>query len=263
MVSRAGIQPVEGLVDAVANILCSAELENVEELGVFYALTPDPPARTVSAAIVMADNRLGVATWALPALYADGKRRLQASRADWRAASAILVAVPDFASAWAVRKARMCAEGVSLELAFAALILRRSPKSAETWSHRAWVLRRFGWTAERATVELGLARVAASMAASNYYAGVQRLRAVPHAPKDVLVQELAQNRMWLHKHVGDSSGWWYHRILLDRMSLLQSCDDREESFFVKDMALRYKATHECVRKHETWFSRKIQASWIP
>ena len=152
----------------------------------------------------------------MPQLYEEAKKRLKISkRRDLNAATVAILANPDFATAWAVRKEFFERASFKSELHFCYLVLGRSPKSSETWAHRAWLLRCYGWSADIVEKEFGIAREAASRVKSNYYAGVHRLETLKHASRAQICKELTENRLWLQMHVGDSSGWWYHRTVLE------------------------------------------------
>jgi Protein prenyltransferase alpha subunit repeat len=256
----------DDVLETVADILHGRDGTALSELGVFYAPTPPLAEQTLSTALIVTPEALGVSSWVLSALYRAAKSRIIASRRDLRAATSILVATPDYATAWAVRREELMRQKKEMktaeidkegdkELAFCSLILRRSPKSVEAWTHRAWVLRVFGWTDERVRRELIFGLRAASAAPGNYYAGVHRARALRQAQPAVLASQVILSRNWLRRHVSDCSGWWYHTcaiclvsVLDDQEFLIQILDD--ELNFAIDMDQRYGAKYDCVRNHK-------------
>jgi hypothetical protein len=260
----------DDVLETVADILRDRDGTPLSELGVFYAPTPPLAEQTLSTALIVTPEALGVSSWVLSALYRAAKSRIIASRRDLRAATSILVATPDYATAWAVRREDLMRQKKEMktaeidkegdeELAFCSLILRRSPKSVEAWTHRAWVLRVFGWTDERVRKELNLGLHAASAAPGNYYAGVHRARALRQAKPGVLASQVILSRDWLRRHVSDCSGWWYHTCAIrlaseldDQEFLYQILDD--ELYFAIDMDQTYGAKYECVRNHKKWLS---------
>ncbi|KAI0562687.1 Geranylgeranyl transferase type-2 subunit alpha, partial [Gracilaria domingensis] len=127
-----------------------------------------------------------------------------------------LLCTPDNLTAWNARKACTKPETVLAELEFNRLMITRGPKSAESWSHRSWLIRTFLFPLkpEQVVTELQLAWFASSRKPHNYYAGVHRLRLLQWMTPAVKRNEQEKSRKWLRTHVSDSSGWWYHRTLL-------------------------------------------------
>lgn len=243
---------VEGLVDAVAAVFCDKALESLEDVGVFYDGMPDAEDCTIATAIRNGERAFGIASWALSPLYVEGKMRLGADKTDIAAATAILVASPDYSTAWNVRKSALVPEMVGNELLFNALMLHRSPKSAESWAHRAWVIREFGCKQQQLQNELDLAWMTSSRAASNYYAGVHRLRIIEKLPSSTLLVELQQSRKWLRTHISDSSGWWYQRLLFARGKSLAIVHLDEEVDYCSKLMAQYGPSQQCIRIHEKW-----------
>jgi Protein prenyltransferase alpha subunit repeat len=258
------------VLEALADLLCGPERASVSELGVYFAPVPPENEQTISAAIRVSAHALGVASWALSPLYRAAKARIASSRNDVRAATAMLVATPDYATAWAIRREEImrrtqkAAEiesdaAADDELALCALILSRSPKSVEAWTHRSWVLRVFGWTDKRVETELELCVQAASAASCNYYAGVHRAQSVARATPHALVAQVTLSREWLKRHVSDCSGWWFHTHAMiltckfQREDLSNSVLASERSF-AEDMHRRYGEKYECVRKYHAWIA---------
>lgn len=254
MSSYAQIPLIDGYVDAIAELVCGENLRSIQEIGIFQDLPPDIEHRTVATAIRYDVSHLGLAQWSLTPLYVEGKKRLHADGSDFRAASAMLLASPDYSTAWNVRKRNLLLHQVADELLFNSLILMRSPKSAETWSHRSWVLRTFGCSSSQAQNELQLAWVAASRAPNNYYAGVHRHRVVQKPPKDFLLSELEHSRRWLRTNISDSSGWWYHRQLVRKLTALDSVPFDSEIAYSSELYERYRDTHQCVRVQWKWLT---------
>lgn len=249
------------IVDACGAILCDQSKIGLAEVGTFFAPLPDSHERTVASAVRHSVDALGVASWALSPLYRAAKARIGASRSDYCAATSMLVATPDFATAWAIRRehlphTRERSGRIENELDFCALILRRSPKSVETWSHRAWVLKRYGWgDSNGIRVELDVACRAASAAPCNYYAGVHRARALCLANADIVGTEISRNREWLQTHVSDCSGWWYHALVVRRacfLSMWCSHDADCENSFASTIVDLYGKEYESVKKYSTW-----------
>lgn len=260
MSSYARIAVIDGFVDAVADMVCNENLNSIHEVGVFQHLAPAPELRTVAAAIRNDEGHLGLAQWSLNSLYVEGKKRLLADASDFRAASAMLLASSDYSSAWNTRKRCLLPDQVTDELRFNWLILTRSPKSAETWSHRSWVLRKFGFTSPCAQNELELAWIAASRAPNNYYAGVHRLRVVGKAPSECLLTELERSRKWLKTHVSDSSGWWYHRQLIGLLKTLGIASIATEVAYSSELFERYRESHQNVLIQWKWVSELQKAT---
>lgn len=246
--------PIPGHIDALADFVCTDTLPSLKELGTFHA-TPPPPPHTPPSTFRLERGNLGLASWSLNPLYLAAKHRLRQNRTDWRAASVALLVAPDLTTAWNVRKHHLTSLHVSEELIFSAFVLSHSPKSAEAWAHRGWVLRVFGCSQSQAMEELELAWNMASRAKSNYYAGVHRFRVFRLCSADFLRTEMKQSQTWLQKNVSDSSGWWYHRLLITYLArhvgfLAVATEHR----FADQMYNRYRNTHQCVTIHKEWLS---------
>lgn len=275
-----------GVLEAVADVLCRPGGPGVAELGVFYAPLPCAASRTLDAAVLLNAEALGVATWALTPLYRAAVARLRASRRDLRAATAVLVAAPDYATGWAARKAAFAARPAAdadAELALSALLLRRDPKCAETWAHRAWVLRiagargmdKAGWSAAEGVVaadpvverELATAAAAAAAKPCNYYAGVHRMRALTRASQRVLLLELARSRHWVEQHVSDCSGWWYHTQTVRRsreLGLFTEGElEKEREFARLIFQASHRETYGSVRMYEAELQRDEPGRHLP
>lgn len=243
---------IERYADAVADIVCGNKLMELKEIGIFFDVAPKPEYMTVEAAIRFDGKHLGLASWSLTPLYVEGRKQLLVDGTNFRAASAMLAAVPEYTSAWNVRKLSLSPDQVAAELQFSKLILMRSPKSSETWSHRSWVLRRFGCNTNQIKEELTIATTAASRETHNYYAGVHRLRVTAHAPDSVLLSELDFSRKWLRSHVSDSSAWWYHRHLLTSIQSTDPSPLKAELAFSAELFRRYRKEYQSVNIHWDW-----------
>lgn len=259
MSAYTAIHQIDGFIDTLTGMLCGEPLRSLREVGVFPDIPPSPTGRTVAAAIRADGQHLGLAQWSLNALYAEGRSRLQTDPCDLGAASAMLLASPDFTTAWAVRKRQLPAGGAADELHFTWLVLTRSPKSAESWSHRAWVVRTCGLSPRQAEAELALAWVAATRAASNYYAGVHRLRVVTSARGECIREEVGRSRKWLRTHAADSSGWWYHRQLIELVSGATAETVDAELEFVRGLRDPGQARSQCIEVQERWLLKLQQA----
>lgn len=223
------------------------------------AIIAEPVRLADAAPLRVQAGCVGVASWALSTLYVSACMRMQrahdvAGRA--RAATALLVAVPDDLRAWGARKRAVEME-VRKELALCALILTRAPKAACAWTHRAWILRRVELSDEMLREELAVARGAASRAKANYYAGVHRARLLPELGVDLLTDQLADGRVWLQTHPTDASGWWWHGALLRKMRVT---DEGVEDRFVDDMMGRYGGRSEAVRRHAQWWRGRRESA---
>lgn len=235
------------VLDRIAALFDDNAVLNLKELSIVPEPQPDPADPGPRPALRVAAGYVGLSSWALPALYVECKRRLAVAGAgaDARLAGAVLAVHPEHGRAWAIRKRSFQPAHAARELAFCALVLDRAPKSGPAWAHRAWILSRVGWDA---CTELALAEAAAGRAQANYYAGVHRLRALVHADKDVVAEQLEQSRRWLHTHVRDASGWWFHGALLRVSRRDDGFDETKETTFVEDMHARYGKESQCVRQ---------------
>lgn len=248
----ANLDPVEGLVDVVAAIFRTPSLPSIREVGVFLSPEPEPHDRTASNAIRQAVSNVGIASWALNSLYMSCKRRLLENQADFCAATTILLVSPDFLTAWNVRKTAFKPCEAVDELHFTGLIITRNPKSAETWAHRHWVLRTVGFDRACLTDELRLTWMASSRVPCNYYATVHRLRILPFLSTTTVVQELGQSRAWLQTHGSDSSGWTYHRMLLQQLVQAMQISIADEEIWFQNMSRLYPSTCQNVTVHCRW-----------
>lgn len=238
------------LLEHVSTVLCSeSSLNSLQEVGVFQSMPPQEGPVSLGDAVQQADDHFGVASWCLASLYGDAKAQLRKNPSDEKAASALLFVCPDSLTAWNVRKARVTVDRASTELKFSQLILSRNPKSGETWAHRGWVLRNFECGISQLEEELILLWKFVSRAASNYYAGVHRMRIIPHVASESISKELYRSRKWLQSHVGDASGWWYHRKLLEMLPNSDPDIAREEAIWFADMRQRYGSTYQNVSLH--------------
>lgn len=256
MNETAQISEIGGLVELVFNAFKGPSLFTLEEVGVFNAAPPDAfPGSSQSyceTAIQATSRHFGLASWALNPLYVSCKRRLASRRDDIAAATAILIVSPDFLTAWNVRKTMFKREEVDRELHFSAIVLTRSPKSAEAWAHRHWIIHTVGVDCVQHSVELRLAWMAASRAFSNYYATVHRIR-VLHAVDDVaLSRELTTSRSWLRTHIGDSSGWTYHRAILKALFQRQALPQNDETTWFSQMFRNYASAYQNIKIHNLW-----------
>jgi protein prenyltransferase alpha subunit repeat containing protein 1 len=268
----------EAVLEALADELSLAD-SSVSELGTYFSPAPAAEEQDVASAICRTEDALGMATWVLSPVYRAAKARIGSSRRDVRAAIAMLAVCPDHATAWAVRKRTLndslrghsstadlaveSRELVDNELRFNALILSRSPKSVEAWSHRAWVLRLVGWRRERVEIEFAIGWKAASAARANYYAGVHRVRALQCADADMIALQIDRSREWLQRNISDSSGWWFHIRSVHQIAQLKGLTfdfNADEADFAKDMLRVYGDECECVRKYHAWFSALSRGS---
>lgn len=252
MSAYAHVSLIDGYLDAVADVVCGPGLLDLEEIGIFPEAPPPQSSRSVKSALQYDGKHLGLASWSLNALYIEGKKRICQNKNDFRAASAMLLAAPEYTTAWNIRKLELTPDGVSNELLFSKLLLLRSPKSAETWAHRSWVLNRYGCSAEQIPKELDVSTTAASRAPNNYYAGVHRLRIISTAHPKTILTELEKSRKWLRTHVSDSSGWWYHRLLVRRHTSTDLSVLSKEQAYSSELFSRYKDTHQNVCIHWKW-----------
>lgn len=243
---------IDGYVDSIADIICGEQLMNLKEVGVFLDAAPTAEARTVEAAIRFDGSHLGIASWSLTPLYVEGKFRLLGDKTNIRVASAILLVAPEYTSAWNVRKSHLKPDQVSAELQFSKMVLLRSPKSAETWSHRSWVLNRFGCSFDQMVEELDITSTTASRVPHNYYAGVHRLKITAQAPRSILLSELGSSRKWLRSHVSDSSGWWYHRRLVEKLECTEPSAFDAEITFCSELVERYREQYQSINIHWRW-----------
>lgn len=267
---------IDSLITALSNHLSPPSLFEIEEVGIIKSVLPATETRTnASQALVKSDNHLGLYSWVLNALYVACKARLARPSSgrhvadflntDLQAAAAAMLTVnPDFLTAWNIRKsAFLCRDfpnKLQSELHFSYLILTRSPKSVDAWTHRNWVLAKSGISAKiDIEMEFKLGWMAASRAKANYYASVHRIRVLKQLCGDrhlgaVLEQELSNSRQWLGSHVTDSSGWAYHRFLLTQLQQrnLLDCDDEVE-WFTK-MEKSYSSEYQNVSTQNRWLS---------
>lgn len=247
------LNPVDNLVDTIAAIFQSSSVLTIEEVGIFPSPNPDPSECIISNAIQQTSSRVGLASWALNVLYVSAKKRIVEDRSDLSAATAILIGSPDFLTAWNVRKAVFKRKDAVKELHFTALVLTRNPKSAETWTHRHWVLRTIGFEQISIDTELQLAWMAATRVPCNYYATVHRLRLLPFLTNAELIIELKKSRKWLQTHVSDCSGWAYHRILVQPLFQKELMQYAEEDAWFRKMIESYASTHQNISVHSRWF----------
>lgn len=274
--ARQDSEEIDALLTALSSHLSPPGLFEIEEIGIIKSILPATETRTRALqALVKSDNHLGLYSWVLNPLYVTCKARLARpisarDAADFldndlqAAAAAMLTVNPDFLTAWNIRKSaflrRDVPNKVQSELHFSYLILTRSPKSADAWAHRNWVLAKSGISAKiDMEMELKLAWMAASRAKANYYASVHRVRVLKRLCDDrhigaVLEHELSNSRQWLGSHVTDSSGWAYHRFLLTQLQQrnLLDCDDEVE-WFTK-MEKSYSSKYQNVSIQNRWLS---------
>lgn len=208
---------------------------------------------------------VGVASWTLSTLYNFDNNGNT---------TAVLVACPDNLSAWNARKRKCTDNDFIEELRFSRLIIRRAPKSVESWAHRNWALRRLRSTApERVDVkkELDFAREMAGKRFANYYAGVHRFRNLTVLKtemdvgmdnnRQVALREVEESRHFLQTHPKDPSAWHVHRTAL--VIAKQTNEDKEEdeeNAFVDDMVLRYGKQSQSIQTHHRWWVRHRDVS---
>lgn len=238
---------ISNLLESIADIFCTHRLDAIKEVGIFRDSPPKDVSSALSQALRVIDGHVGLASWSLTPLYAECKSRLLADPDDIRAATALLAASPDYFTAWNCRKMHISRETAAQELTFCKLLLTRSPKSAETWAHRAWVIRAYGCDIMD---ELAICWSTASRVPHNYYAGVHRLRMLPNMNVDVVRAEVAKAKKWLQIHVSDSSGWWYYRTLRARLTSL-TADTNENDVWFEEMQTRYKGRYQNIELHAT------------
>lgn len=249
-------------METVAEIFLSPNVFTVQEVGIFPCSDPEPLERVPSNAIQQTPSRVGLASWALNPLYVSAKQRLVNDRTDFLAATAMLIASPDFLTAWNVRKLAFTPRNVKKELHFTALVLTRNPKSAEAWTHRNWVIRTIGLGRISVDTELRLTWMAATRAPCNYYATVHRLRLLPSLTTAKLSRELEQSRTWLRTHVSDSSGWAYHRMLIQVLLKQNQLQGMEENAWFQNMAENYASAYQNIAVHNRWLQVVLSAPSI-
>lgn len=249
-----GVSYVDEVISATAQQFHGTLLFSIEEIGIFPDVLPPTDKRVVSTATKKTSRYFGLASWVLSPLYVACKRRLAHSRTDTDAANVMLLVCPGFLTAWNVRKALFTPALLAEELHFSMLVLTREPKSAETWAHRSWILKTSEVRRVHIQAELRLAWMAASRAFSNYYSTVHRLRIIHMLDKEMLRDELQTSRKWLRTHVGDSSGWTYHRLLLRTIHELDCSQKQEESEWFAKLCDSYMSTHQNITVHHRWLS---------
>lgn len=249
------LHTIHGLLEQVAQVFCPPAFEDIKEIGILLETPPDELSIDPNKALRRVDGHFGLASWCLTPLYAEARRLLKRDSANIQAATVILIVNPDYRSAWNLRKELIREDIVRSELLFSQLVLTRAPKSAETWAHRAWLLQKYGCDGAQSERELEIAWRASSCAPNNYYAGVHRLRLLSHIPHHLLAEELIKGRKWLRTHVGDASGWWYHRALLERLEAGDethiTCDEER---WLSDMQARYGNKYQNVAVFSKWRS---------
>lgn len=246
------LSEIEGLVEAVASIFSPPSLYAITEVGIVRDIRPPQACRTVSNAVHNTGEQVGLSSWSLNPLYLACKRRLRVDRHDLHAATAILVVSPDFLTAWNVRKRYFQPHHLPDELHFSSLVITRSPKSAEAWAHRHWVIVNVGLSHIDIPAEMTLAWMAASRAASNYYASVHRIRLLAQAVDETLLAELERSRDWLRTHVSDSSGWSFHRAVLSHLSRRNLISLIDEKQWFQNTMQSYKSKYQNILVHQRW-----------
>lgn len=244
---------VDELITLVAEAFSSKNIFEIEEVGVIMEPRPEKQIATpATTALQEKDGRIGIRSWVLPTLYKRSLARLVENRQDLDASTALLLATPDNLTGWNARKAQTTRDNLATELQFSRLMLTRAPKSAESWSHRAWLLRQHAQPvpAERTEMELQLGWLAASRAAHNYYAGAHRARLLGWLSESMAARERRKSRKWLQTHVTDASGWWYHRALRQALSNSEGGEDGDEQQWLHDMQARYAQSSQNVAAQE-------------
>ncbi|PXF46252.1 hypothetical protein BWQ96_03908 [Gracilariopsis chorda] len=244
---------MDELVALIAQTFNSKDIFNLEEVGVIVEPRPREQAEVdPKNALQAKDGYIGIRSWVLPKLYKRSIARLVENREDIDASTSLLLTTPDNLTAWNARKAHTTRDNIATELEFSRLMLTRAPKSAESWSHRAWILREHAYppSAEQMEIELQLAWFAASRSAHNYYAGVHRARLLPWLSESMAERERNKSRKWLQTHVTDASGWWYHRALRSAVSKDERSEDGAEQQWFHDMHGRYAQSSQNVAVQE-------------
>lgn len=255
---------VDKLIDEIWKVVQAPSLFSFEELGVIPSPWPtsSPTPTTALSALVKTPRHFALHSWSLNPLYMCCKHRLSNDRTDHQAATVILTVNPDFTTAWNIRKSflklpSLSAEKIQCELHFSSLLLTRAPKSGDTWSHRYWLL----LSNDNIDVEgeLNLAWMAASRAFSNYYATVHRVRLFQllgseQLDSHTLNRELHNSRKWIATHVGDSSGWTYHRLLIRTLHSIDALDVPLEVDWFAKMKSSYESSYQNVSVHTRWLN---------
>ncbi|CAG0887028.1 unnamed protein product [Darwinula stevensoni] len=185
--------------------------------------------------VVCIGHNVALESWCIPYVYSHAhhmmlgfkKSKLTIDEIEglklWSSMAVLLN--PDFHSAWNQRKDLIMAGHLSpfSDLQISQLSLSRKPKSAETFSHRRWLLTRVihqdCTTMERLLrQELELCGKYAQREANNIHAWSHRIWSVqhldPNIPISLLCCELASVRQWVAMHVSDHSAMHYMEHLL-------------------------------------------------
>lgn len=113
------------------------------------------------------------------------------------------------------------------------LVLKKKPKSPESFIHREWLLmflhNKNQLTNEILIAELAVCLNAAHQYASNYYAWNHRYYIVNlffRADLNFMLEENELIKRWIHNHVSDYSGYHYKQMVLS--IILSALADRNE-----------------------------------
>lgn len=245
MPTWSSIPSIPSLYDSLVPYLTPPLLSSLSEVGIY----PSPGQSDDHPSFLIENNALGIASHALTPLYAECRRRLQRSSSDLIAASVLLLACPDFTTAWNIRKRYFT--NVDEELHFNKLMLLRQPKSAEAWTHRWWILKTHGYGRSGPSDEQELCWKLSERVKSNYWIGVHRLRV---GVKGGACSLLERSREWIGRHPGDSSGWWWHRYLLNQCH--ENPATTEENQFAHSLKDRYGDKYQCINIHVEWLKHR-------
>ncbi|KAK2552892.1 Protein prenyltransferase alpha subunit repeat-containing protein 1 [Acropora cervicornis] len=188
--------------------------------------------------LVLENHKLGVKSWCIKPLFLFAYNKLIRSRLKGRKhfitesvqlTRAVLLINAECYTAWNARKEMIASGVLSLrdDWKLSSVVLSKHPRSAETFSHRRWIIihlekqqGRDEFIQRYLKDELAIGLRAAECYADNYTAWSHRAWLVEryiHDQKRKLSCELHILRMWTERHVSDNCGFHYRQCLLKHL----------------------------------------------
>ncbi|XP_029193206.2 protein prenyltransferase alpha subunit repeat-containing protein 1-like [Acropora millepora] len=240
--------------------------------------------------LVLENHKLGVKSWCIKPLFLFAYNKLIRSRLKGRKhfsltvtesvqlSRAVLLINAECYTAWNARKEMIASGVLSLrdDWKLSSVVLSKHPRSAETFSHRRWIIIHLEKQQGRGEFiqrylkdELAIGLRAAECYADNYTAWSHRAWLVEryiHDQKRKLSCELHTLRIWAERHVSDNCGFHYRQCLLKHLKSVSSQREMldlllSELEFITDLIWTYPG-HEVVWHHRKfiyhvwnqWFS---------
>ncbi|XP_028411200.1 protein prenyltransferase alpha subunit repeat-containing protein 1-like [Dendronephthya gigantea] len=254
----------------------------IEEFDIIPAMRPESKS---CCPYVLDENKLGIFSWCVKDLFCYVYRQLMEKKR-WKCIErteegvyimklsriALLLHAEDY-TIWNLRKCcitKQIEKQAKMELDFSALVLRKHPRSAETFSHRRWLINLLQRLQEKllktpqfCQQELELSLLCADRYRDNYITWDHRCWVVENFMLDKITwfeEELNSTKNWLWSHVSDNCVYHFREQLLKKLAAFCSLEKMRElllaEFKLTDEIINHYAVFETV-----WYHRQFIISF--